>query len=98
MDSTSGILHEIAGCRYLSSLDITKAYFALRVSQNLIDSGFNNFICSSGCYALLSTLTGGSNAPYILQCVLKKYLSNNSNGQFDQILANSQSKIGFCDV
>ena len=85
MDSTTSIIDEIASCRYLSSLDITKAYFALRISQNIIDSGFNNFVCSSGTYTLLSILTGGSNAPYVLQCIIKKYLNNNCNGQFDPI-------------
>ena len=56
------------------------------MSKNIVDSGFNNFLCSSGCFSLLSCLTGGRNAPYILQCVLQKYILNNKEGAYDPIV------------
>ena len=88
MDSTSNIIHELSSCKYLTSVDLTKAYFALPASKELIDSGYNNFVCHRGSFSLLTALTGHKNTPFFLQQIIQKFLNNDNQGNFDPITSS----------
>ena len=88
MESCHDIIRQLAGCKYVSTVDLTKAFFALKVSQKVLKTGFQNIVTPKGVFRIFSALTGSTFAPWLLSNQLWKKINENLNGEFDPILTS----------
>ena len=70
----------VASCRFISSLDIKNAYYSARYSQETLDSGYSQFICSHGAFRVKSCLTGSSLSPHIFNMYINKHMHTSIDG------------------
>ena len=64
--------------RYLTKLDMTSAFYQIKVSEESIATGATNFICQHGCYSLLRSPTGLASTPALFNIEMAKILSTDS--------------------
>ena len=85
MEDVHSILTKVSKARWVSTVDICKAFFALRVSDRIKESGLNNLLTERGCYVLNSCLTGSAYAPFFLNRYLRRKLSLNCQGEYSPL-------------
>ena len=74
------IKSKIGNAGKLSSLDLKNCYYNLEVSQEVLDSGVQNFICLFGAFRFRSALTGAANSPQILLSYLAQNMHVDKEG------------------
>ena len=64
---------------YVSSLDLTNMYYSCRVSDEVLETGFQNFVTTFGVFRYLCCISGASNSPVFANCKLQENLHNDSD-------------------
>ena len=84
------VVHDIASsARFVTTFDLSKAYYGLPLDEKLIDSGFANILTEVGAFAMTSAVTGWSNVPAFLEEYMTNYLETNFNNEYDPIRSNT---------
>ena len=71
--------------RYVTSIDISKAYHSIRLSPSALKSGISNLFTQKGAFKLLIAPTGLNILPIFFRHNLNKQMSLNDNGHFKPI-------------
>jgi hypothetical protein len=81
------MLKEIAPkAKYVSSIDLRQCFYALKCTDQTIDSGLLNVTCNSGNYTLLRCITGLASVPSYLVTILNTYLHEDDEGNQDYLM------------
>ena len=85
MESCWQILREVSSdAVYFSSLDLTNMFYSIKVSQEVLDQGYQNFLTPYGAFRMLRIASGCSLAPSFASGLLleKLYLDSENNWSY----------------
>lgn len=69
----------------VSCLDLKNAFYNLEVSDNVLNSGVQNFLTIFGCFRSKSVITGAKNSPKLLLSYLAQNLHLDNNDFIDSL-------------
>ena len=82
MSSCWDQIRNIAGnSTYVSSLDLTNMYYSCRVSDEVLETGFQNFVTVFGVFRYLCCISGASNSPVFANCKLQEKLHTDTDNK-----------------
>ena len=84
MTSTyENLRQNVTGAVRISSLDLTNAFLAIKLSKETVDSGICDIVTSLGQFSFLRGITGQNLTPSFLNAHVSEHLSRNTEGDID---------------
>ena len=85
MESCHSIIERISKSKWISCCDLEKAYYSMKCSKELLESGLQNILTPIGCFRIKALITGSSITPVLLYEYLQKYLNSDVDGNYDPL-------------
>ena len=84
MTSTyENLRQNVTGAVIISSLDLTNAFLAIKLSKETVESGICDIVTSMGQFSFLRGITGQNLTPSFLNAHVSEHLSRNTEGDID---------------
>ena len=81
-----GVLTEVQtlaqNARYVTSIDLRQCFYALPLHEDVIKSGYSQFLTSFGAFYLTVSTTGGATVPRYLNRYMRENLNKTVDGEY----------------
>ena len=79
-------LHELSkDAKYISTIDLRNAYYAIPLSQETIDSGITSIVTPFGCFQFVVAMSGHSLVPSFMTDFVTHNLHRNDENEFSNL-------------